>query len=87
MSDPEQPKLELDYPCPWEYRVIGADETALRAAVADVLEGRPHEIQTGGTSAGGKWLTLIVTLEVADEEERLALYEGLRSHDAVKIVL
>ena len=87
MSEAEQPKLELEYPCPWEYRVIGSDETALRAAIAEVMGERAHEVETGGASAGGKWLTMIVTLEVADEEERLALYERLRSHDAVKIVL
>ena len=87
MSDPEQPKLELEYPCQWEYRVIGGDENAMRVAIEEVMDNRRHEIVTGGASAGGKWLTLIVTLEVASEEERLALYEGLRSHDAVKIVL
>jgi hypothetical protein len=87
MSDAEQPKLELDYPCPWEYRVIGSDESALRAAIAEVMGERSYEVNTGGASAGGKWLTMIVTLEVTDDEERLALYEGLRSHDAVKIVL
>ena len=87
MSEAEQPKLELDYPCPWEYRVIGGDETTLRAAIGEVMGERAYEVETGGASAGGKWLTMIVTLEVVDEKERLALYEGLRSHDAVKIVL
>ncbi|MBG80900.1 MAG: cytoplasmic protein [Phycisphaerae bacterium] len=87
MSDSEQPKLELEYPCQWEYRVIGGDEAAMRAAIEEVMEGRSHEVMAGGASAGGKWLTLIVTLEVVDEEERLALYEGLRNHEAIKIVL
>ena len=87
MNDFEGEQLDLEYPCHWEYRVIGGDEAAMRAAIEEVMAGRRHEVMAGGASAGGKWLTLIVTLEVVDEEERLALYEGLRNHEAIKIVL
>jgi len=79
--------LDLEYPCPWEYRVIGADEARLRKAVDQVLGDRPHEVAAGRSSAGGKWVTLVVTLEVANEAERVGLYEELRDHDAVKLVL
>ncbi|MCH2132718.1 MAG: DUF493 domain-containing protein [Phycisphaerales bacterium] len=81
------PRLELKYPCEWEYRVIGADEAQLRAAIEGVLGDRPAKVTPGRSSTGGKWVTLVVALEVASEEDRLQLYEALRGHEAVKIVL
>jgi len=30
-------KVSIDYPCRWVYKVIGADETKMRAAIATAI--------------------------------------------------
>ena len=39
---PERPDIE--YPCNWEFRIIGADEAGLREAIAGVVGNQNHEI-------------------------------------------
>ena len=80
-------KPDLTYPCPWVYKVVGADPDALRQAIAAVVGPRPHTVTPSRTSAGGKYHSLNLALEVRDEAERLALYDGLRRQPAVRIVM
>ena len=83
----EEQTLNLDYPCEWEYRVIGSEPAALEQAIKEVMGARDYTCQEGRQSGGGKWITRVVSLVVQDEAERKSLYEKLRSHQAVKIVL
>lgn len=83
----EEQTLNLNYPCEWEYRVIGSDSDLLNQAIKDVMGTRDYRCEEGRQSDGGKWSTRVVTLVVQDETERTSLYEQLRSHQAVKIVL
>ncbi|MDG2422704.1 MAG: DUF493 domain-containing protein [Phycisphaerales bacterium] len=87
MTDFEGEQLDLEYPCAWEYRVIGADLDALKAAVREVMAGKAYECEPGNTSEGGRWRTLVVSLEVADEAERVGLYRSLQANEAIKMVL
>ncbi len=79
------PKIE--YPCPWGYKVIGVDVELLRSAIAEVIQERPHTVTPSSRSLTGKYHCLDVELVVTSEESRLEIYEGLRRHPAVKIVL
>ena len=87
MSDQDPPKLDLDYPCGWEYRVIGAEETAVRSAIAEVLGDRSYEARTGRRSEGGKWITVVVDLEVSDEDDRTSTYRALLAQPAIRVIL
>jgi len=78
---------EIDYPCPWGYKVIGTDMERLRSAIAEVIQERPHTVTPSNRSVTGKDHCLNVEIVVASEECRLEIYEGLRRHPAVKIVL
>ena len=78
---------EIDYPCPWGYKVIGTDMERLRSAIAEVIQERPHTVTPSNRSVTGKYHCLNVDIVVASEECRLEIYEGLRRHPAVKIVL
>jgi len=78
---------EIDYPCPWGYKVIGTDMERLRSAIAEVIQERPHTVTPSNRSVTGKYHCLNVEIVVASEECRLEIYEGLRRHPAVKIVL
>jgi putative lipoic acid-binding regulatory protein len=80
-------KLDLPYPCRWVYKIIGEDEGALRSAAAEVVQDREHSISLSRRSAERNYLSLNVEVVVHDEGDRVAIYDALRSHPAVKLVL
>lgn len=80
-------KPAMDYPCSWGYKVIGPDDNRLRVAIAAIMQDVPHSITPSNRSASGKYICLDVEMLVTSEDQRLTIYEGLRSHPAVKIVL
>ncbi len=77
----------IDYPCPWGYKVIGPDVERLRSAIAEVIQELPHTVTPSHRSLTGKYHCLDLELVVTSEECRLEIYEGLRRHPAVTIVL
>ena len=85
-SDPA-PRLDLEYPCAWQYRVIGPDATRLRAALESVAGDEPHEIREGNSSRSGRYVSLELAITVRDEAHRLGLLAALNEHDDVKFVL
>jgi len=84
-EDRDRPHIE--YPCDWEYRVIGADAAALEAAVRGVLGDEEYALSAGNTSPKGRWRTLRVELRVRTEEHRDELHRRLREHPDVRMVL
>lgn len=83
----ENGQPHLVYPRGWEYRVIGADEGAMRRAIGEVMGARPYLVQEGNESKQKRWRSLSVTLEVASETERDELHLALRDHVDVRMVL
>ncbi len=83
----ERRKPVIEYPCQWIYKVIGPDEAALREAVKQVIQDLPHTVTLSNTSATGRYCCLNVELTVADEGVRTGLYEMLKNHPAVRVVL
>ena len=79
-------KPEFSYPCTWLYKVIGEDATSLARAIKAVCPARAS-IATSKTSSSGKYCSLNVEIEVADEASRLSIYQNLKNHLAVKMVL
>lgn len=80
-------ELELDYPCRWSFTVIGSDEARLRGAVAEVVGDTDHDLVPSRRSSGGRYLSLVLSLEVRDEAHRTAIWEGLAAQAVVKFVL
>ena len=80
-------KPDISYPCPWGYKVIGSDAERLRSAIAEVIQERPHTVTPSNRSLTGKYHCLDVEIVVTSEECRLEIYESLRKHPAVKVVL
>jgi putative lipoic acid-binding regulatory protein len=80
-------KPDIAYPCSWGYKVIGSDVELLRSAIAQVIQERPHTVTPSNRSLTGKYRCLDVEIIVTSEECRLEIYEGLRKHPAVKVVL
>ena len=83
MSD----RLEIEYPCRWVYKVIGADPHELRQAILEVVDVDDVTLEVSNTSSSGKYVSLNVEVAVQDETQRVGFYEALRQHVAVKMVL
>ncbi len=79
-------KPETTYPCVWLYKVIGEDSVAITRAITTICPDT-LSILPSKTSTGGKYCSLNVKIEVADEAARLAIYQNLKNHCAIKMVL
>jgi putative lipoic acid-binding regulatory protein len=55
--------------------------------VTQVIQDLPHSVTLSNTSATGRYCCLNVELTVAAENVRTGLYEMLKNHPAVWIVL
>jgi putative lipoic acid-binding regulatory protein len=80
-------KPVMEYPCPWIYKIIGGNQEELKAAAAQVMRDRAYTVSLSSCSAKGKYHCLNVQVLVPSEAVRLALYESLRSHPSVMLVL
>ncbi len=78
---------EIEYPCAWDYQIIGMEEQELRIAVTGIVGNVDHVLTLANRSRKGRYCSVHLTIEVADEEHRLALFEALRQHEAVRYVL
>ncbi|MDQ3037592.1 MAG: DUF493 domain-containing protein [Myxococcota bacterium] len=77
----------LTYPLEWEYRVIGADEAEVRAAIARVMGARVHVVAESVKSRAGRWVSVHVDLVVQTEQERDQLHADLVADPAVRLVM
>ena len=80
-------KVKLDYPCQWLYKVIGTDKEQLRHAIKEIIKTIPSEINLSNSTSSGKYLCLNLEITVQSEEERNSIYQGLKDHPNIKIVL
>ncbi len=84
---PRKQRLEIIYPCIWSYTIIGEDCESLREAILTACAPNPVQITHSHTSSGGKYHSMEARLEVRDEAGRLAIFDLLKTHPAVKILL
>lgn len=80
-------KAEIDYPCVWQYKVIGVNRQAVQTAVSEHLGDAPYSLSESKRSGEGKYLSMNLEVTVASDEQRLALYHALAGHPAIKAVL
>ena len=83
-TTPKRP--EISYPCTWSYKVIGEDQDFLREAILVACAPDPVKISISRSSRGGRYHSLEASIEVRDEQMRLAIFYRLKNHPAVKIL-
>jgi putative lipoic acid-binding regulatory protein len=44
MTDNKKRKVQLEYPCPWVYKIIGPDEDKMQRAVAEIIRDRTYKV-------------------------------------------
>ncbi len=87
MTDDEKQRVQLQYPCLWVYKIIGPDADEMQRAIAEIIRDRPYKVSPSRSSKTDKYHCLNVELSVESESQRTALYEALKAHRAVKLVL
>lgn len=83
-SSPKRPVIT--YPCLWSYKIIGEDQDFLREALLVACAPHPVAITHSHTSSGGRYHSMEGKLVVQDEATRLAIFDALKTHPAVKIL-
>ena len=78
---------EIEYPTRWGYRIVGTNEADIRAHVLELLADVEHELVFARQSRGGRYISLHLNLVVEDEAQRLAIFEHLAKHEAVRFVV
>lgn len=84
-------KTEIEFPCPWELRVIVfADRTeCVRAELLKLLveDGQAPGLSDGNNSPGGKYSTLRLTITAASREHLDSFCRSVAAVDGVKMIL
>jgi len=87
MTDLSKHKLELDYPCDWEYKVVIRKENEIKDIIKDVIDQREHNITPSKQSSQGKFTSHTLKMEVNDEKDRQDIYKQLGEHKDIKMVI
>ena len=80
-------KVELVYPCNWSYKLISTEKEALQKAIKDVIDEREHDLTHSKNSKGGKYISMNLDMLVHNEDDRNFIYEALKKHQNIKMVL
>jgi putative lipoic acid-binding regulatory protein len=80
-------KLEIEYPCHWDYKVIGFNEKSVSAAVLSILEFKKYALEVSNKSTGGKYVSFTLSVVVESDQDRTQLHNKLSSHVDIKYVL
>lgn len=80
-------KPEITYPCRWTYRIVTTDEDSVRERVAALAGERPYELRPSKKSAQGSYTSMHLEMDVEDQVDRDAIFAGLKSDPAVKMVI
>jgi len=83
----EDKKLELTYPCQWNYKVIIESHVDICTVASFVLGEREHTVRKSNNSKGGKYKSHNVSLLVHNDDDRLEIFHQFKSHGNVKMVL
>ena len=82
-----QTRPDIDYPCPWLFKVIGSGYREVETAIKEVVGDASFKITPSNASRGGKYHSVNLEMEVASEEHRLAIYRDLGACASIKVVL
>lgn len=82
-----QAKPDIEYPCPWLFKVIGFDRREIEKAIAETVGETEISVAASKSSGGGEYHSVNLEMEVIDEAHRDSIYTNLSAHVAIKVVL
>ena len=82
-SNSEKPKI--NYPCDWEYKVIGTDVDEMIKAIELAAEGMEYKISPSNVSSKGKYFSLNLKVFVTSEAIRDIIFEKLNTNEYILV--
>ncbi len=79
-------KPDIDYPCRWEYRLIGSDREDICRAIDEII-CQEYQLSRTNSSKNGKYLAMRLLLIVENEKTRDSYFHRLKDHPAIKMVI
>jgi len=80
-------KVEIEYPCNWCYKVIGESMEGIEEAVKEIVDEREHKLSESNKSKSGKYTSMNLDMLVHNDDDRQTIYEELKKHKNVKMVI
>ena len=80
-------KVELEYPCNWTYKLIAQSKENIQKAIDDVVGEREITLTHSNNSKNGKYVSMNLDMLVHNEDDRNFIYESLKKHQDIKMVL
>ncbi|GAB4344502.1 MAG: hypothetical protein Kow0089_21080 [Desulfobulbaceae bacterium] len=77
---------KIDYPCSWQYRIIGESVSEMERIVAGLVH-EEYTLTRSNVSRNGRYVSLSLELVVESEARRLELYRLLGAESQIKVVL
>jgi putative lipoic acid-binding regulatory protein len=87
MIDLSKEKLELNYPCNWEYKLVVLEHIDAHGTVKEVVSNREHKVKESKVSSKGKYKSYTLELLVHNDDDRKEIYKMLGDHSNIKMVL
>jgi uncharacterized protein len=85
--DPDNKRPKIEYPCEWEYKVIGEDVEEVLNAIDTASLGLEYSVVPSNMSKHGKYCSVNVKVVVPNEVVRDLVYEKLSSYDSIRMVI
>lgn len=85
--DSNSKKPNIEYPCNWDYKVIGTDVDKMINVIEQSVEGMDYKISSSNVSSKGKYFSLNLTVFVSSEVIRDIIFAKLKASEFVKMVL
>lgn len=79
-------KPNIEYPCPWEYRIIGTSQSKIEEFCKSIANGKKYKLEKSKNQTD-KYISLVFTIEVDNEENRDCIFKKIKEQDFVKMVL
>lgn len=87
MIDLNDKKLELDYPCSWEYKLVVLETTNIKQTVKEIIFEREHKVKESKVSSKGKFKSYTLEMLVHNEDDRKEIFKLLGEHSDIKMII
>lgn len=80
-------KPNIEYPCNWDYKVIGTNVDEMIKAIEQVAVGMEYKISSSNVSSKGNYFSLGLKVYVTSGVIRDIIFAKLKESEFVKMVL
>ena len=85
--DENSPKPNIDYPCKWEFKIIGNNIDKILEAIENASMGLIYDVTPSNISKNNRYFSINFTIEVSNQVVRDLVYEKLTESPNIMIVL